>query len=109
MNCRARTALLAARRRGPPDDLPDLLEVVVEHVVEQENRPLDRCQPLEQDQERHRQRVGLLDEVGRIARALVGHERFREPLADIRLAADPGGLEVVDREVGDDSRQVCLR
>ena len=80
--------VLAAGRRRPADDPADLLEVVVEHVVEEEDRPLDRGQPLEQDEERHRQRVGLLGVRRRVAGALVGHERLRQPLADVRLAPD---------------------
>ena len=43
--------VLAASRRRPPDDPADLLEVVVEHVVEEEDRPLDGGQPLEQEEE----------------------------------------------------------
>ena len=109
MKRRARTACWRHVAGGPADDPADLLEVVVEHVVEQEDRPLDRGQPLEQDEERHRQRVGLLGVLGRVAGALVGHERLWQPLADIRLAPDPGRLEVVDRQAGDDCREVRLR
>ena len=47
--------------------------------------------------------------LGRVAGAVVGHERLRQPLADVRLAPDAGRLEVVDREAGDDGRQVGLR
>ena len=109
MKRRARTACCRHVAGVSPDDPADLLEVVVEDVVEEEDRPLDRGQPLEQDEERHRQRVGLLGVRGRVAGALVGHERLRQPLADVRLAADAGRLEVVDRQAGDDRRQLRLR
>ena len=80
---------LAAVRLVLADDLGDLVEAVPEDVVEQEDRPLDRAQPLEQEQERHRQRVGLLRLRGRVGGALVGQQRLGQPLADVRLASDP--------------------
>ena len=49
---------LAAVVRGLVDDRGDLGELVAEDVVQQEHRALDRAQPLEHEQERHRQRIG---------------------------------------------------
>jgi hypothetical protein len=108
MNRRARRVLAAGWRR-PTDDPADLLEVVVEHIVEEEHCALEGCQPLQQEEERHRQRLGLLGVPGRIAGALVRHQRLRQPLPDVRLAPDARRFELVDRQAGDDGRQVGLR
>src|SRR5262249_59780883 len=70
------------------DDLGHLAVAVVEDVVEEERRPLLGGERLEQDQERQRQRVGLL----RLSRRILlgGGQRLRPPLADAPLPPRSG-------------------
>ena len=77
--------------------------------MEEEDRPLDRGQPLEQEEERHRHRLDLFGVRGRVPGALVGHEWLGQPFAHVRLAADAGRSKVVDRQAGDDRGQPGLR
>ncbi len=100
---------LPAAVLAPADDRGDLAIAVVEHVVEQEDGPLRGREPLEQQQECHRQRVRLLGVPGRVGRALVGEQRLRQPLADVALPAHAGRPQLVDREPGCDRGQVRLR
>jgi hypothetical protein len=86
----------------------DLLIAVVEHLPQQEHRPLDRAEALQQHQERQRQRVGPVGILHEASRIGVGHQRLGEPGADIALAAHPGRLDVVDGQSGGDSGQPRL-
>ena len=99
---------LAAVVLAALDDLRDLAVVVVEDLAEQEDGALDRRQALQQDEERHRERVGGLGLRGGV-RLGAGQERFGQPLADVLLAADARGPEVVDAEACHDRREVRLR
>jgi hypothetical protein len=90
------------------DDPRDLVEAVAEDVVEQEDRALDRRERLEQYEERHRERVRLLDEDGGII-GIVGHDRLRKPLADVLLVPRERRPELVNAEAGHDRRQERLR
>jgi hypothetical protein len=98
------TAVVLAAR----DDLGDLAVAVVEDVVQQEDRALDRGQPLEHEQERHRDRVGVLHDPGPVRNDRVGQERFRQPRPDVALAPHAGRAQVVDAEAGRDRAQVRL-
>ena len=51
---------LAARRLRPAHRRRDLGEAEPEHLPQHEDRPLERAEPLEQQQGRHRHRVGQL-------------------------------------------------
>jgi hypothetical protein len=51
---------LAAVVLGLADDPRDLLEAVIEHLAQQEDRALDRREALQEHQEPHRERVGGL-------------------------------------------------
>ena len=93
--------MLAAGRRRAADDCPDLVEPVVEHVVQEEHRPLDRRKPLKQQEKGHRQALGALRDQGWILAAGVADQGLREPLADVRFPPDARRAEVVDREAGD--------
>jgi len=104
---------LAAGTRAPADDAGCLVVAVAEDVVQQEHRPLQRRQPLEQQQERHRQRVGLLGVRSGIGVWLaelepVCQQRLRQPVADVGLATRPGGAELIDRQSRDHRGQVSL-
>jgi len=108
---------LAAGLARLADDAGRLAVVIAENVMQQEHRPLDRRQPLEQQQERHRQRVGLLGQIGRVsdrrvaAERLTGDrdERLWQPLPHVGLLSGPGRAELVDAEPGGHRRQVRLR
>ena len=91
------------------DDRRDLRILVVEHVVQQQHGALLGGQALEQHQHRQRQRVGHLHLAGRIVVA-VGDDRFRQPLADVALAAGARGTQLVDRQPrGDGGRKRVRR
>ena len=69
----------------------------VEHVVQQKRGALFRRQPLEQREERDGEIVGQLEvTVGWI----VGHDRFREPGADVGLAFGLEPPQPIDRQPG---------
>ena len=82
---------------GPLDDVGDLRVLVPEHLAQQVGRPLDRGQPLQQHQQRQRQRIRELGARGRAGRRVLD-QRLRQPRPDIRLATGPRRLEDVDRE-----------
>ncbi len=84
---------LAAARLAPVEHLRDRRVVVVEHLAQQERGALGGRQPLEQHQERLRQRVGHLDLVRDVA-----DQRLGQPRADVRLAPDPRAAQHVERE-----------
>jgi hypothetical protein len=70
---------------GPADSRGDVAEVERENLTEHEHRPLERTEPLEQEQRRHRHGVRQLGgALGVVVRVV--DERFGEPVADIRLA-----------------------
>ena len=56
---------LAAGDSRFADDGRNRLIGIVEDLTEQENRPLRRCERLEQDQERHRHSLAALHDLGR--------------------------------------------
>jgi hypothetical protein len=85
---------LAGVLRARGDDLRDPIVGLVEHLVQQERGALLGRQALEQDEEGERQRVCHLGLAGGI---VVGHERLRQPLADVGLAPDPRRAEMVER------------
>jgi len=57
---------LATAGRALPDDRRDLREVVAEHVMQQEDRALDRIQPFQHHQKREREGIGQRDTLGGI-------------------------------------------
>ena len=79
------------------DDRGDLRVRVVEHVVQQQHGSLLGREPLQQCQQRHRQRVGRLGVPGRIVLA-VGDDRLRQPLAEVALAPGARRPQLVDRQ-----------
>src|SRR5437868_5956253 len=81
----------------------DLRIFVVEDFAEQEDRALGRTQSFEQDEKRDRQSFLRLHVV------FAGDERFRQPLSDILLAPIASGLQMIDRETGDDRDEKGFR
>jgi len=90
------------------DDPGHLVVAVIEDVVEEEDGPLHRREPLEHEQERHRERVGFLGVPGNVLERAVGHERLRQPLAHVLLAPGPRRPQLIDREPRRHGRQVGL-
>ena len=99
---------LAAVRLAALDDLGDLRERVVEHVVQQEHRPLHRRQRLQHEQERRRDRLAQLGALGRPGGVAVAEHRLGQPLADVGLAPHARRLQLVDRQPRRDGRQERL-
>jgi hypothetical protein len=62
---------LAAVLFALADDCRDLGVVIVEDVVEEEDRPLDRRECLEEDEERQGERVRRLRMLGRVRKGLL--------------------------------------
>lgn len=79
------------------DDRGDLLVGIVEDLAQQEDRPLDRRQRLEQHHERDRQRIGELGRLRGVALA-GGDQRLGKPRAEIALAPSARGAQLVDRQ-----------
>ena len=75
---------------GLADDAGDLVVAVVEDVVEQEDGALDRGEPFEQEQEGHRERVGILDILLGVGSGLIGKQWLGQPFAHVGLLADTG-------------------
>ncbi len=91
---------LAARRLRPPDGNCDLGKAESEHLPEHEDRPLQRGQPLKQQQGRHRHRIRQLRRPRRILIG-VGEQRLGEPLPDVRLPPDTRRPQHIDRDPRD--------
>jgi hypothetical protein len=89
------------------DHAGDLRVGEPEHVVEQKHRPFHGRQALEQDQERHRERVGHLGVLGQVM-GLVRQHRLGQPLPDVLLAPHACRPQVVDGPAGHDRGQVRL-
>ena len=83
---------LPARGLAASDGLGDLPVRVVEHVVEHEHGALQRSQPLEQQQEPHRQRLAALDA---FVRAVAGGDRLGQPHARVALSLEARRAEHV--------------
>ena len=98
---------LAAVLLGLADDPRDLVEAVVEHLAQQEDRAFDRREALQEHQEPHRERVGGLGVEGDVV-LLLGQDRLGEPRADVALAPHARGPQVVDAQPRGDGRQVGL-
>ena len=89
---------LAARRRGPADDVGYFGEGVAEHVVQDERDALGRSHRFEHDQEGHADRLIQGDPVGRVGRVAwlpaelpsPFGQRLGDPFAHIGLAPGPG-------------------
>jgi hypothetical protein len=90
---------LAAGGLRAVDDRGDLGEREVEHLVQQEDRPLDGGERLEHDEEGRRERVGPLGVGGRVGRR-VGEQGLGQPIADVGLAAHAGRAQVIDGQTG---------
>ena len=86
----------------------DLVVPVAEDVVEQEHRALDRVQPLQHEQEGHRQRVGLLGRPADPPSSSVssGSGSHCPTYASRRFARR---AQLVDAQAGDHRGQVGLR
>jgi hypothetical protein len=93
---------------GPAGDLPacrlgashrgsDLGVGHLEYVRQHENRPLDRCQLVEQHQEAEGQGVGQL---GRALRAGISHDRLGQPWPGVDLPGPRRGAEPVEAKAG---------
>ncbi|BBJ40819.1 hypothetical protein SSPO_035370 [Streptomyces antimycoticus] len=84
----------------------DLLEREAEDLLEYEDRPLQRRESLEDDEQGERDRLGQLHLLARVG---LGDQRFGQPGADVLLAGGGGGREPVEREVGDRTGQIAHR
>ena len=82
---------------GLLDDVGDLRVLVAEHLAQQVGRALDRGQPLQEHEQRQRQRIRELGMRGRAERRVLD-QRLRQPGPDIRLATGARRLEDIDRE-----------
>lgn len=80
---------LTARRLRAPHRRRDLGKAEVEHLPQHEHRPLQRTEPLQQQQGRHRHRVRQLRRPLRVLVG-VGEQRLREPRPDVGLTAVTG-------------------
>ena len=98
---------LTAVLLGLADDLRDLVEAVLEHLAQQEDRALDRGEALEEHQEAHREGVGGLGVANDIV-LLLGQERLGEPGADVALPSHASRTQVVDAQSRGHRRQVGL-
>jgi hypothetical protein len=110
MDARA-TGKLAAGGRAARKAPPDLVEVQVEHFVQQEGCALQRRQPLQRKHERHRnvlRELGLCLRVGRPAGLLV-HQWLGQPDADILLASRDGRAQLVQAQIGHQAREIGVR
>ena len=104
---RARTASWrhAASDRPTADAISRKAEP--EHLAQHEDRPLERAEPLEQQQRRHRHRVGQLRRPLRVLVG-VGEQRLGEPRPDVLLPPDAGRAQHVDRDPGHHGREEGL-
>ena len=99
---------LTAGSRAALEAAPDLVEVQVEHIVQQEGRAFQRRQPLQREHEGDGNvlgELGLRLRVGRPAGVLV-QQRFGQPDADIVLALRGGRAELVQAQIGHQPREV---
>jgi hypothetical protein len=78
-----------------------------EDFAQQEDRPLDRCQTFEEEEQRHRERLVDPENAERIILRF-GDQRLGEPLANGLLAPHARRLEVVDAQSADDRDQKRL-
>lgn len=83
---------LADGRGAAVDDLGDLGVGVAEHLVQDEHRPLQRGQRLQDDEHRHRHGLPAQHTVGGVRGRHLGlggpgHERLGQPGPDVRLAS----------------------
>jgi hypothetical protein len=99
---------LAAVRAALLDDRRHLVVRVAEQLVQHVDGALDRAEPLEQHQERERERLVGLGALGRPGHRL-GHERLGQPRPDVGLAPHARRAQVVDRQARHDRRQERLR
>ena len=90
------------------DDRRDVPVGIVKGVVQQEGCALLGAQALEQQQHRHRDRVGGLRLTRRIV-AGVGDDRLGQPVADVELAPGASRAQFVDRQPGTHGRHKCAR
>jgi hypothetical protein len=79
---------LAAVRLGLVDNAGDLWIVEIEHLSEQEHRALGRTECLQQDEERHRQRVGQLNPF-ELRSAARFDQWFGQPRPEVRFTPHP--------------------
>jgi hypothetical protein len=96
---------LPAGALRPAEDGGCLGVGVGEHIVEQQRRPLLGRQRFQNDEERHRQRLGQHGSIGSV-RCRVPEHRLGQPRSDVALAAHTRRAEVVDGGTGRDRRQV---
>ena len=94
---------LADRGRALADRLGDLVVPEVEHVTQDEHRPLGRREGLQHQHHRHRDAVGQRDVLGHIGR---GEQRLGQPGADVRLSAPADRAQPDERLAGGDPDQV---
>jgi hypothetical protein len=93
---------LPARRLAPLQCAGHFAEGEIEHVVQEERCAFERRQPIERQQQRHRQVLGQLGAaVGRERRCV--HDWLRQPRADILLVAGASRRQHVET----DSRRRC--
>jgi len=87
---------LAARGVAPPHGARHLGHREVEHLMQDEHRPLQGRQRFEHREEGHGDRLRLGGAL--VARGGLGRDRLREPLAHVALAPPPRRADLVEAE-----------
>src|SRR6266571_557610 len=95
---------LPAVRFALMDHLRDLRVLVLENLPQKEHGALDGRQPLQEEQERHRQRLADPGRFRGVA-GRHGQQRLGKPRADVLLALDTRRLQMVQTQPADDGDQ----
>ena len=103
---RARRAICRTAAADFPIGLGDLAVRHVEDLAEHEHRPLRRPERFQHGQHRDRDALRELDVLGDVG---AGQQRFRQPLADVFLAAARQRSQAVERLPRDDPDEVRPR
>src|SRR5215469_14020936 len=100
---------LATMLRGFLDDLGDLRQRVVKHLMQEENRTFRWRKTLQEHEKSDRNGFLLLILLfGRFACGQRREDRLREPDPNIFFTLSPGGFQVVEAEMGDNRGEIGL-
>src|SRR5215469_3800280 len=100
---------LATMLRGFLDDLGNLRERVVKHLMQEENRAFRWRKTLQEHEKGDRK--GFLLLILRFGRGACGQrseDRLREPDPNIFLTRSLGGFQIVEAEMGDNRGEIGL-